>query len=131
MRYYSFDGKPVKTCACGCGTPVAQDRRFVSGHNSLGRKKPNRYRVEDRGHDTPCWIWALATKPNGYGHVRVDGRDEYAHRAYWREAHGPIPTGLDLDHLCRVRACVNPDHLEPVTRAENMRRSWSARKAAA
>jgi HNH endonuclease len=45
-----------------------------------------------------------------------------AHRAYYQERHGPIPDGYQLDHLCRVRACVNPDHLEVVTARENIRR---------
>lgn len=125
-------------CECGCGqaAPISpytnrrlgyvkdQPRRFISGHNSWGRKKPNRYRVEDRGYATPCWVWNLAVMPNGYGqHARPGGRGTtYAHRVYYEQARGPIPPGLDLDHLCRVRACVNPDHLEPVTRAENLRR---------
>ena len=61
--------------------------------------------------------------PNGYGRFR----DRIlAHRWAWLEANGPIPQGLELDHLCRVPPCINPAHMEPVTHAENMRRSAPA-----
>lgn len=53
------------------------------------------------------------------------------HRYSYERAEGPVPAGLELDHLCRVRSCVNPEHLEPVTHRENMRRGsgWSGRHA--
>lgn len=73
-----------------------------------------------------CWIWAGTTQRNGYGHHRYGGRggpSELAHRFSYRIHKGEIPNGFDLDHLCRVRCCVNPDHLEPVTRKENINRS--------
>lgn len=69
-----------------------------------------------------CWLWTGAIDRHGYGLVRLGGKSRLAHRVVY-EAVGSIPTGRDLDHLCRVRACVNPAHLEPVTRAENLRRS--------
>jgi hypothetical protein len=65
-----------------------------------------------------CWIWSGAFNGGGYG---CFGR-ALAHRYAYELCMGPIPEGLDLDHLCRVRKCVNPAHLEPVTRAENVRR---------
>ncbi len=72
-----------------------------------------------------CWIWHGAKETAGYGSIsrghRVEGRAR-AHRLIYEWLVGPIPASLDLDHLCRVPACVNPDHLEPVTHAENMRR---------
>lgn len=84
-----------------------------------------------------CWIWTAATR-TGYGvtHVgsRTDGSRRYVmvHRLLYEHLVGPIPEGLDLDHLCRVRACVNPAHLEPVTRQENLLRGvgLTAQKAA-
>lgn len=70
-----------------------------------------------------CWLWTAALSPMGYGRFRgADGRTVQAHRFCYELIRGPIPDGLDLDHLCRVRNCVRPDHLEPVTRTENWRR---------
>lgn len=85
------------------------------------------YVEEDRGYDTPCWIWQGGTSYRGdrhYGRKRWRGRNYPAHRAYYEEAKGcEVPADLQIDHLCRVTLCVNPDHLEPVTARENMRRS--------
>lgn len=75
-------------------------------------------------HLGPCWIWAPALN-KGYGVLGRPGKYGgacQAHRFAYQLLIGPIPEGLHLDHLCRVPACVNPDHLEPVTSAENMRR---------
>lgn len=69
-----------------------------------------------------CWIWLGAKAAGGYGRVVVDGRYWMAHRFAYVDMVGPIPEGLELDHLCRVRDCVNPSHLEPVTHWENVRR---------
>lgn len=73
--------------------------------------------------DTGCWIWQGAVAPNGYGRCGVPGekphRTTAAHRYYYERIHGPVPRSLDLDHLCRNRRCVNPAHMEPVTRAVN------------
>ena len=85
-----------------------------------------RYAVEDRGYATPCWVWLLSVDGGGYGQVVVkrSGRQQSlrAHRVYYEREHGPIAVELHLDHLCRVRNCVNPAHLEVVTCAENVRR---------
>ena len=74
-----------------------------------------------------CWIWQAGTNTKGYGKFKVDGRDVKAHRFAYEMFVGPIPEGLELDHLCRVRNCVNPEHLEPVTHAENVRRGESGK----
>lgn len=70
-----------------------------------------------------CWLWTGRILPNGYGSVSVSGGQYVAHRVAYTLVNGPVPLELDLDHLCRVRACINPSHLEPVTRAENLQRS--------
>ena len=70
-----------------------------------------------------CWVWTASHDSKGYGQVRYGGKVRQAHRVVYTELVGPVPEGLELDHLCLVRDCVNPDHLEPVTRQENIARS--------
>ena len=70
-----------------------------------------------------CWIWQREIDRHGYGRVRKQGHNRRAHRLVYELLVGPIPDGMTIDHLCRVRSCVNPDHLEPVTATENVRRS--------
>ena len=69
-----------------------------------------------------CWIWDAAIDRKGYGRFQLNGRNAKASRVSYEMFVGPIPDGLTLDHLCRVRCCVNPLHLEPVTNRENIRR---------
>lgn len=69
-----------------------------------------------------CWLWTGLTDDKGYGHARVEGRNIGAHVWAWRLLVGPVPNGLELDHLCRVTGCVRVTHLEPVAKAENVRR---------
>lgn len=80
-----------------------------------------------------CWLWTAYTcKKAGYGYVRMPSTlaPIQAYRAVWVQLRGPIPETLQLDHLCRVRACVNPEHLEVVTQQENSKRGGMARKLA-
>lgn len=124
-------------CGCGCGgatklAPRTDSRKgWVKGrpmrylaHHHL-RKSPVEYLVDERG----CWIWQRTTHSNGYGWAwdSEARRGVMAHRLVYERHRGPIPEGLQLDHLCRVPACVNPAHLEPVTNAENTQRSRKAK----
>lgn len=70
----------------------------------------------------PCWIWIGARDQNGYGHTSLNGVVLQSHRVTWENANGPIPVGLEIDHLCRTHSCVRPDHLEPVTTRVNLLR---------
>lgn len=66
-----------------------------------------------------CWLWQGKDNGDGYGTLETEGRRMYAHRYAYELLVGPIPVGLQIDHLCRVRHCVNPDHMETVTNKEN------------
>ena len=72
--------------------------------------------------ETGCWEWTANRSQDGYGRIKVSGRKVKAHRVSYELTYGPIPEGLQIDHLCRVRCCINPAHLEAVTSRENMRR---------
>lgn len=71
----------------------------------------------------PCWWWKGTSSSGGYGMIYRDGRRIQAHVATYEYYVGKVPDGLELDHLCRSPSCVNPAHLEPVTRRENILRS--------
>jgi hypothetical protein len=88
--------------------------------------------------NTGCWIWTASTDGRGYGHCSDGhGKTVHAYRLAYETLVGPVPEGLELDHVrargCVGRACVNPAHLEPVTHQENVRRGdgWSGRHARA
>lgn len=79
-------------------------------------------------HLGPCWVWMGSRSQPGYGTLKIGGRNgkpRLAHRLAYEWLVGPIPEGLVIDHLCRVRACVNPAHMEPVTTLVNSRRGVS------
>ena len=81
--------------------------------------------LEDRIIPEPnsgCWLWIGYVAQDGYGQAPDAKGTRYAHRRVYEHLRGPVPNGLDLDHLCRVRCCVNPDHLEPVTAQTNTHR---------
>jgi hypothetical protein len=76
-----------------------------------------------------CWPWRGALNHSGYGYSPSASTERGAHRYVYRLLVGEIPPKMHLDHLCYSRWCVRPDHLEPVTPAENNRRSWNRRRA--
>jgi hypothetical protein len=89
---------------------------------AIGRLTEGRHYKIDQ--ETGCWEWLLYRDPDGYGRALRGGP---AHRQSFIEAGNELPKGQPLDHLCRNRGCVNPEHLELVTIAENTRRSFIAR----
>ena len=74
--------------------------------------------------DSTCWEWT-AGKSRGYGGFWVGEHVVRAHRFLWEQINGVVPEGLELDHLCRNRRCVNPSHLEIVTHLENVKRGMT------
>jgi hypothetical protein len=72
-----------------------------------------------------CWFWTGPKDSHGYGCFKVAGKNLGAHRCAYRILAGVIPRGLQIDHLCRIRMCVNPDHMELVTAVENTRRGFN------
>lgn len=69
-----------------------------------------------------CWIWTGYVNPSGYGRGYYAKKARAVHRVTYEVMVGPIPDGLEIDHLCRVKVCCNPEHLEPVTRSVNQLR---------
>lgn len=80
------------------------------------------------GATTECWVW-IGSTDSGYGQLQRKGKRLQAHRFAYELLVGPIPEGLTLDHLCRTRNCVNPIHVEPLSRGDNTRRAAPYRVA--
>lgn len=91
-------------------------------------------RILSKVHVSPsgCWEWTGAlTGKSGYASMKLGGRSGRTynvHKWLWEHNNGPTPPGLELDHLCHTRSCINPRHLEPVTRSENIVRGWAHRR---
>lgn len=115
----------TKTCGCGCRESITSTKpnaKYILGHNN--RRTPNDYEVVDMSYKTPCWAWIRSINPKGYGRATfASGKTGLAHRKYYENHIGPIAKGMQIDHLCRVTRCVNPEHMEQVTPAENIRRA--------
>lgn len=106
----------------------AKDARL----QSLDPKDAARVAAYTEVSTTGCWLWtASLTVRGGYAQMNVGGgKVVRVHRWLYASLVGPVDPSLDLDHLCRVRRCVNPDHLEPVSRAENLRRGIGNKRRA-
>ena len=125
----------LRLCSVDDCLKVHRCHGFCDGHYSRWRKHgeplasvPLRARgvpfLDRVNKDGPngCWLWLGGTDTSGYGQLWLNGRQKLAHRYFYEMAYGLIPEGMQIDHLCRVRRCVNPDHLEVVTHIENIRR---------
>lgn len=98
--------------------------RRVKDHGSTDDPKIDNFRRYVVDLTTDCWVWIGPKNDRGYGTFSRPYRGEKkAHRAFWRKYVGEIAQGMEIDHLCRNRACVNPGHMEAVTHWENMQRS--------
>lgn len=78
-----------------------------------------RYEITDCGFDTPCWLWTRGKTTAGYAEAFAEGRVVYAHRAMYESRVGPIGAGLTTHHRCEQRSCINPDHMEFLTREDH------------
>lgn len=124
------------TCRCGCGTVIpaltktGSPMEFAHGHNRRRPLEERFWEKVQRGSPDECWPWKASKSALGYGWFKGQNEGEALapHRVAYEFLVGPIPAGLELDHLCRNPSCVNPNHLEPVTHAENMARSAKARQ---
>lgn len=123
---------PSGYCRCGCGrkTDLSPSSRrgykrgdpllYIKGHSS--RKQGPDYLVEDRGFETPCWIWQKSIGSEGYGRIWLNDvcGHAMAHRVYYAKANGHIVAGQEVHHRCGRRPCVNPEHLEQLSRRDHM-----------
>lgn len=127
-----FPSQGRKAVAFGHRPPRFCSRACMGVQQSVERRRPPTERFWSKvDKDGICWLWRGAIGANGYGAFRgPDGKTTTAHKFAYEALVGPVPSGLHLDHLCRIRSCVRPDHLEPVTPALNVRRAAVVRSAA-
>lgn len=123
MHYKRWErwGDPLKVAQIQ-GNPVGRFWSKVDKHGPLPTWAP---------FLGPCWLWTDALDRDGYGRVKIDYHNVMPHRFAYEMLVEFIPAGLTIDHVCRVRHCVNPAHMDPVTNAENVRRARFCERRAA
>ena len=126
--------RECKTQGCGGlrGTRGFCDTCYRRWRRAHGYKPPvrswsdptvrARFWAKAQPADTGCWEWSGALNSKGYGLFMLEGSAKLAHRVAWEACEGPIPAEMTIDHLCFNRVCVNPAHMEVVSRSENARR---------
>jgi HNH endonuclease len=125
MRICEVEGCHNKQYAKGiCRAHYHRQLKYGRLHLAVRRDPMTRFDVKSNG----CWIWSGSKNIYGYGHLKFHGKYWLAHRLSYMRAKGAIPDGLVIDHLCRCRDCINPDHMEPVTNKENLLRGLRARE---
>lgn len=97
----------------------------------LNQALPPRFWRKVQVAESGCWLWTACLNSRGYGCYSLGGRRHLAHRVAFEALVNRIPKGLTIDHLCRVKRCVNPAHMEPVTLEENLRREDEANRPVA
>lgn len=128
---------PSGLCLCGCRAATApaqltsnrlgnikgQPQRYLPGHHT--KKKTAAFVIDAA---TGCWNWQRCRNTHGYGSTAGGGKKttgratKFAHRLFYEKLRGRIPPGMTIDHLCKNKSCVNPNHMEAVPQYENVRR---------
>lgn len=133
---------PYGFCWCECGEKTAV-ARWNDRTNSWVGREPKRFRPghqhrdpalnkvteEDRGYESPCWIWQGCIEQDGYGRRRnPNGRGKVqVHRYHYEQEYGPVPRDIELHHKCEVKSCYRPSHLEPLARKPHSRLARSVK----
>lgn len=122
-RHRNRDEEPCTSCAAARSASLkAYRERKAAGVVVVVTPEERFWSKVEKADGCACWVWTAGLSVDGYGQFTINKRPLRAHRYAYEQANGPIPDGLVLDHLCRNRRCVRPDHLEPVTNRENVLR---------
>lgn len=99
--------------------------RIANKFETLESRFNKRIEIKDMGYLTPCHVWVGLVNHDGYGHYNYYSSNLKPHIFFYEQKNGKVPDNLELDHLCRIRACCNAEHLEAVTHSENLKRgNW-------